>query len=186
MRSANASTPNSDAQPVAALYASAYGDLRRLARHRLAAGQRDTLLNTTALVHESYLRLAEKPDLNLENTFHFLSYAGRAMRSIIVDCFRRRIAERRGSAAAHISVDDDSMIAMAADELVICVHDALEELEKLDARMARIVEMRYFAGMTESEIARVLSITDRTVRREWEKARLWLSDALRSGSLPGN
>jgi RNA polymerase sigma factor (TIGR02999 family) len=184
MTSANEPAPNSDAQ-MAALYTSAYSDLRRLARHRLAAGERDALLNTTALVHESYLRLAEAPGLNLENRLHFLSYAGRAMRSIVVDWFRRRIAERRSAGAVHVSLDDDIASGIATDELVVCVHAALEELEKLDSRMARIVEMRYFAGMTEFEIGQALSITDRTVRREWEKARLWLYDALSSDRVPG-
>lgn len=164
---------------VDALYAETYRDLRRLAHVRLRASRRDTLLDTTVLVHESYLRLAAAGQLQLKDRAHFLRYAGRAMRSVIVDLVRKRQAACRGGSAAHVTLNTaiaDS--TMACDREILRVHQALRDLSKVDPRMVQIVEMRYFAGMTEDEIAETLGIADRTVRREWEKARLWLSDAL--------
>lgn len=160
-------------------YELAYRELRSIARLRLRGGRRDTLIDTTALVHESYLRLAETGHLDLRDRVHFLGYAGQAMRSVIVDLVRRRQACRHGSAAPRVEIDPEIVCGTPpAEKEILRVHDALQDLAKVDPRMVRIVEMRYFAGMTEAEIAEALSITDRTVRREWEKARLWLAQAL--------
>jgi RNA polymerase sigma factor (TIGR02999 family) len=165
---------------VNALFAEAYRDLRNMARMHLRSGGRETLLNTTTLVHESYLRLAAADRVHINDRTHFMSYAARAMRSIIVDMVRKRQAARHGGQAARVTLDLElaSNISVGESE-VPGIHNALDELNKLDARMAQIVEMRYFGGMTETEIAEVLGLTDRTVRREWEKARLWLSAALK-------
>jgi RNA polymerase sigma factor (TIGR02999 family) len=162
------------------LFASTYGELRKLAHARLRAGGRNTVLDTASLVHESYLRFAGAGRLRLEDRLHFMRWAGRVMRSVIVDVARRRQAERRGGAVAHITLTTqiDAPIAGGQDE-ILRVHDALDELASLDARMAQVVEMRYFGGMTEPEIAEALGITDRTVRRDWEKARLLLREALK-------
>ena len=168
-----------DAPPVDLLFTQAYGELRRMARMRLRSARRDTLLNTTALVHESYMRLAEACELRLEDRAHFLAYAGRAMRSVIVDLIRKRMAARHGGDFSHVTLTPELADGLGYGEHeILRVHDALQDLAKFDSRMVRIVEMRYFAGMTESEIGEALAITERTVRREWEKARLWLSDAL--------
>ncbi|HKE96199.1 MAG TPA: ECF-type sigma factor [Povalibacter sp.] len=156
-----------------------YNDLRRLARARLTGNSRGTLLDTTALVHESYLRFANAGELNIADRQHFLRYAGHVMRSVIIDFVRERMALRRGGDAAHVtlntSVSDNSA---ASEEQILRVHEALDELAQYDRRMVQVVEMRYFAGMTESEIADALGVTDRTVRRDWEKARLLLAEAL--------
>ena len=159
-------------------FAETYRELRKLARLRLRAGRRDTLIDTTALVHESYLRLAAGGHPELKDRAHFLSYAGRAMRSVIVDLVRRRQAARHGGAALRVTFDPQIAGAMAGADEILRVHEALLDLAKLDPRMVQIVEMRYFAGMTETEVAGALSVAERTVRREWEKARLWLSQAL--------
>ena len=156
-----------------------YRELRKMARLRLRAGRPDTLIDTTALVHESYLRLAASGQLQLENRAHFLGYAGQAMRSVIVDLVRKRQSCRHGAAASRVSLNLEVIdVTPRGEDEILRVHEALQDLARLDLRMVRIVEMRYFAGMTEAEIAEALSITDRTVRREWEKARLWLAQIL--------
>jgi RNA polymerase sigma factor (TIGR02999 family) len=165
---------------VDALFAAAYRELRQLARARLRAGGRNTLLDTTALVHESYLRLLKASDARFPDRARFLVYAGRAMRSIIVDFARQRLADRRGGDVAHVTYTVQLADGgVAGEQQILQVHEALDELAKVDARMATVVEMRYFGGMTEAEIAEALGVTDRTVRRDWEQARLFLADALR-------
>jgi len=164
---------------VDALFASAYQDLRKLARMRLRGGGRNTVLDTTSLVHESYLRLSRTGQLRVEDRTHFLRYASRAMRSVIVDLVRQRQAERRGGAAEHVTLTTRAGAGgQAGERQILRVHEAVGELARHDPRMAQVVEMRYFGGLTEAEIAEALDVTDRTVRRDWEKARLWLAEAL--------
>jgi RNA polymerase sigma factor (TIGR02999 family) len=155
-----------------------YRQLRVLARARLRSGGRETLLDTTALVHEAYLRLAgvEMPP---DERRRFLAYASRTMRSVIVDFARKRQAERRGGDLFFVTLTGTlaERPTAAADDIVR-VHEALDELAHIDARLAQVVEMRYFAGLTEAQIAQALSISERTVRRDWEKARLLLAGAL--------
>ena len=166
---------------VDAFFAATYRELRRLARARLRTGGRNTILDTTALVHESYLRLSKASDVQFPDRARFLVYAGRAMRSIIVDFARQRLTDRRGGDVAHITYTVQLADGAAAGEQEIMrVHEALDELAKVDERMAKVVEMRYFGGLTEIEIAEALGVTDRTVRRDWEQARLFLADALKS------
>jgi RNA polymerase sigma factor (TIGR02999 family) len=156
-----------------------YRELRKLARARLRAGGRSVLLDTTSLVNEWYLRFVEADGAELQDRAHFMRYAARVMRSVIVDFARKRTAQRRGGGAPHesltVQVADG---ASAGEREIVRVHDALEELAKLDPRMAQVVEMRYFGGMNEPEIAQALEVTERTVRRDWVKARLWLAEAL--------
>jgi RNA polymerase sigma factor (TIGR02999 family) len=168
-----------DGQARAALFEAMYPELRRLAHSRLARG-RQTLLDTCALVHECYMRFAEAGRIELREREHFLAYAAQAMRSIIVDFARARLTEKRGGVAEHTELRTEVDGALPqGDEQIVRVHDALLELESRDARLARVVELRYFAGLGEVEIARALDLTERTVRRDWEKARLLLADALR-------
>jgi RNA polymerase sigma factor (TIGR02999 family) len=165
---------------VDALFAAAYQELRKLARFRLRGGGRNAVLDTTSLVHESYLRLAKAGRLALDDRAHFLRYASYAMRSVIVDLVRQRQSSRRGGAADHITLTTRAGAgAKAGERQILRVHDAIGALAHHDARMAQVVEMRYFGGLTEQEIADALDVTDRTVRRDWEKARIWLSDALK-------
>jgi RNA polymerase sigma factor (TIGR02999 family) len=168
-----------DAAAVNELFEATYRELRKAARRRLRGSSRNTLLNTTALVHESYLRLAGAGQLQIKDRVHFLCYAARAMRTIIVDLVRKRLAERRGGVMKHVTLTTQmGDVASAGEEEILHIHGALDNLAELDPRMAQVVEMRYFAGMTEAEIAEALAVTDRTVRRDWEKARLWLAAAL--------
>jgi RNA polymerase sigma factor (TIGR02999 family) len=162
------------------VFDAAYDELRALARARLNRGGRGTMLDTTSLVHESYLRFADAGRLRAEDRQHFLRYASHVMRSVIVDFVRGRLTERRGGDAVHVTLNSQVGIpADAGENEILRVHEALEELAQHDARMVQVVEMRYFAGMTETEIAGALGVTDRTVRRDWEKARLLLVDFLK-------
>jgi len=138
-----------------------------------------TLLDTTALVHESYLRLVGAKGLPIEDRRHFFTYAATVMRSVIVDFARARRASRRGGDAYHVALDTLSSDVLAEPESdVLRVHEALEVLAKADPHSARIVELRYFAGLTDAEIAETLDISERTLRRAWEKARIMLAAAL--------
>jgi len=168
-----------DAAAADRLFAATYADLRKLARQRLARDRRNTLLDTTSLVHESYVRFATAGTLHLEDRVHFLRWAGHVMRSVIVDFARRRSAVRRGGGVAHITITTGLADGRAGSaEEILGVHEALEEIAAFDPRLAQVVELRYFGGLTEPEIAQALGVTDRTVRRDWEKARLLLRAAL--------
>lgn len=163
-----------------ALFERLYQDLRKLARSRLRHNETITLLDTTALVHESYLRYLNARELAFADRGKFFAYAASVMRSIVVDEVRKRHAERRGGLMERVPLDTGSVEAVAQDdEDVIRVHEALDELAELDPRLARVVEMRYFAGLNETDIAEALGVTDRTVRRDWDKARTLLFAALR-------
>ncbi len=169
-----------DPAALRAMFDATYQDLRQLARARLARGGRGTLLDTTALVHESFVRFANTGNLKLEDRQHFMRYASHVMRSVIVDLARAGKAERRGGEAPHVTLNTAIGDGVAGgEEEILRVHEALEELNVLDPRIVQVVEMRYFAGMTENEVAEALGVTDRTVRRDWEKARLLLARALR-------
>ena len=157
-----------------------YPELRRIAHGRLARNVRDTLMDTTALVHECYLKFSQGARLTPADRLHFLSYAATVMRSIVVDTARAGLAQRRGGDAQHVTLNTEAAHGAAApEEEILDVHAALEDLAKLDPRLVQVVEMRYFGGMKDEDIAQVLGVTDRTVRRDWEKARLLLSKALR-------
>jgi RNA polymerase sigma factor (TIGR02999 family) len=161
-------------------FSGAYQELRRLARSRLRGGGRNTVLDTTALVHETYLKLSRMAGVSFPDRPRFLAYAGRAMRSIIVDIVRQRQTERAGGDIALLTLTGDLVDAVPAQEAhILKVHEALQEMAKLDPRMAQVVEMRYFGGLTDVEIGSALGVTDRTVRRDWEQARLFLAEALK-------
>ena len=166
-----------DARAAEALFEATYPELHRLARARLRSGGRNTLLDTTSLVHEWYVRFVRTSRVRLEDRAHFMRYAGRAMRTVIVDFARKRRAERRGGGRSPEELIPAAEGAAGAEQ-ILRVHEALEELEKLEPRMAKVVELRYFVGLSEAEIAAALDLTDRTVRRDWEKARLLLAEAL--------
>ena len=163
-----------------ALFAIAYPELHRLARSRLRDGGRDTLLDTTCLVHEAYLRFVTAGELRAEDRRAFFAYASQVMRSVIVNSVRERIAQKRGGNGRALTLST-SLAANIADgeDTVLKVHEALEDLEKADPRLAQVAQMRYFGGYSEQEIAETLDITERTVQRDWEKARLILAAALR-------
>jgi RNA polymerase sigma factor (TIGR02999 family) len=169
-----------DAVALHDLFDATYDDLRALARMRLRVQRGGALLDTTALVHESFLRFANAGRLRIQDRQHFMRFAGKVMRAVVVDHVRECVAARRGGGVAHVTLT--TQLGNAATDgatEILRVHEALEELAALDERMSQVVEMRYFAGMTEPEIADALAVSERTVRRYWDKARLLLLEALK-------
>ena len=139
------------------LFAAAYSELRKLARSRLRDGGRNTLLETTALVHESYLRFLKVGELRIEDRRAFFGYASKVMRSVIIDSVRERQAERRGGELTELTLDTQVSAEMPSGEAeVLHVHDALLALEQAEPRLAQVVEMRYFGGYSEPDIAVLL------------------------------
>jgi len=163
------------------LFESAYGDLKRIAHSRLQHNQPITLLDTTALVHESYMRFLNAGKIDLDDRAHFIGYAARVMRSVIVDFIRRRATDRRGGDLIHVSFSTDHENIAAKEDEVLRLDDALAALQAVDPALVTIVEMRFFAGMSVDEVAAALAMSPRTVAREWRKARLILADALQGG-----
>ena len=162
------------------LFAVAYGELHKLARSRLRHGGRNTFLDTTALVHESYLRFLSGGQLRAQDRRAFFAYASRVMRSVIIDSVRERHAERRGGDHARLTLSTQLLEDLAGpEEDVLRVNEALDLLAQVEPRLAKVVEMRYFGGYTEAEVAEALGVTARTVSRDWEKARLLLCSMLK-------
>lgn len=157
-----------------------YDALRLMARRRMRRSGDITLLDTTSLVHECYLRLERADTLAFNDRRQYLAYASKVMHAIVIDMVRARRADRRGGDSAHIELTTGVAGSLPAQEdEVLRVHEALEELAQADPRLAQVVEMRYFAGLSEAEIAECLGVTERTVQRDWRKARLFLSAALK-------
>jgi RNA polymerase sigma factor (TIGR02999 family) len=175
------SEPPSDPKNVGERFAALYPDLRRMARARLRDEQPLTLFSTTALVHETYLDLARRGHLAQVEQRSFLAYAARAMRSILVDHARARQTQRRGERVEHVPLDDElaERLPAAPEDEILHVHDALGVLAQAEPRLAQTIEMAFFAGMTEAEMALALGVSERTVRRDLGKAKLLLEVALR-------
>lgn len=169
-----------DSEALDRLFSELYGELRQLAHARLRRNDVPTLLDTTSLVHESYLRFLKSQQVGIADRAHFMAYAARVMRSVVVDFARERSAQRRGGQDVHVPLNTDAQEASPPGENeVIRVHQALEDLAQVSDRLVRVVEMRYFGGMSETEIAEALGVNERTVRRDWEKARILLAAALK-------
>jgi RNA polymerase sigma factor (TIGR02999 family) len=169
-----------DPVAVDSLYKLLYADLRILAKSRLRRAQDITSLETTGLVHESYMRFLKAGDVMITDKSHFLAYAARVMRSIVVDLIRSRMRERHGGQADIVTLNTNiAESAHQSEDDVIRINDALEELAQVDERLVKVVEMRYFAGLSEEEIAEALGLSTRTVERDWEKARTILYGLLK-------
>jgi RNA polymerase sigma factor (TIGR02999 family) len=166
-----------DAATVRGIFASVYSELKRLARRQLA-GSGAMTLDTTGLVHEAYLKLVSPQGLALRDGSHFFLVAGRAMRQILVDHARRRIAIKRGAGEARVVFEDDLVADDMTPEVLIRLDRALDRLGELDTRLVELVEMRYFAGLSIDEIADTQKLTTRTVHRDWRRARAFLYDAI--------
>ncbi len=158
------------------LFAASYDELRALARSRLRQHPVAGDLNTVALVHETYLRLAGSPPLRALHRRGFFLYASRVMRSVIVDTLRELSAQRRGGDQEQVTLSTElgDELAEATPEQVLDIDAALQALAQDEPRLARVAEMRFFAGHTEAEVAEALGVTERTVRRDWQKASLLL------------
>jgi len=165
------------------LMAKVQGELRRLAASYLRRERGGHTLQPTAVVNEAYLRLVPQRSIHWENRAHFFGIAARMMRRVLVDHARRRQAVKRdGLATSPVTISEVAAPAARVDAIdVLSLHDALSALAELDARQAEIVEMRYFAGLTIEEIAKVLKISPATVKREWTTAKLWLRRRMQNG-----
>ncbi|HEY0459107.1 MAG TPA: sigma-70 family RNA polymerase sigma factor [Pyrinomonadaceae bacterium] len=155
-----------------------YGELRRLAHSYLKSERKDLTLQTTALVHEAYLKLIDQRSVNFQNRAQFFALSATAMRRILLDNARRHTAEKRGS-GEKVFLADIAEIPSDASEKLIELDLALQELEEFDAKQAKIIELRYFGGMTIEETAEVLKISPATVKREWTMARAWLFERMK-------
>lgn len=158
--------------------ATLYRELHQMARRQLG-GQRGHTLDATALVHEAYLKLTSRAGALFEDRAHFFAYAASAMRSVVVDYARQRLAVKRGGDLHRVTdLPDDAGGGLRLDEDMLGLDTALNKLQALDTRLAQVVEMRYFAGLSETEIAGLLKRSERSVRRDWQKARMFLLAAL--------
>ena len=151
-----------------------YDELHAMAHRRLAAGGRDVMLDTTALVHEAYLKLFDREAPDLQSRRHFFAVATVAMRHIVVDHARRRAAVKRGGDLERADLDADDLAAETQAEEILALNDALSRLALVDERLAQVAEHRYFGGYSVEETAMVMGLSDRTVKREWRKARALL------------
>ena len=157
-----------------------YEELHRIAHHFMERQRPNHTLQTTALVNEAYLRLADQSSPNWQSRAHFLAVAARAMRQILVSYARRDQAQKRGGGGARIELDEAAILSPEQSKEIVDLHEALERLGTLDSRKAQVVELKYFGGLDYDEIAEVLEVARITVRRDWEFARLWLYTELHS------
>ena len=154
-----------------------YNDLHRVARNRANVDGRRNELSATVILHETYERLVKLDELKVSDRKQFFTYAAAVMRSVVVDMARARLTARRGAGVSDVPLDTmiESTLASPVDETVMQIHEALDNLEAVEPRLARVVEMRYFAGLTLPEIAEALELTERTVSRDWNKAKALLA-----------
>jgi len=151
-----------------------YDELKRSARRLMSRERANHTLQPTALVHEAFLRLEKQSGIDWENRGHFYGIASRLMRQILIDHARQHGAAKRGFAQVHFSLDDVTIPVETRASSILALNEALELLEALDERQAKIVEMRFFGGLSNTEIAEALDISERTVQRSWSVAKLWL------------
>ena len=161
-------------QALEALVPLIYKELRNLAHNFLYRERPGHTLQTTALVHEAYLKLIDPNDARWQNRAHFFAIAAQAMRRILIHSARKHAAAKRGGPQAELSLDEVADIALEPDINLLKLDEALNELAKIDPRQSRIVELRYFGGLTIEETAEVISVSPATVKREWMMARAWL------------
>jgi RNA polymerase sigma factor (TIGR02999 family) len=187
--------PNSDCGPTELLRAWSQGDgsaldrlmpliyneLHRLARHYMRRERPDHTLQATSLVNEAYLRLIDVNRVEWRNRAHFLALAAQMMRRILVESARNRQRQKRGGGAVHVNLDDVQELPDSKEHELVALSDALSDLATLDARMSRVVELRFFGGLTVDETAHVLNISPETVMRDWKTAKAWLLREIRRG-----
>jgi RNA polymerase sigma factor (TIGR02999 family) len=159
-----------------------YDELRRLAHHFMEGQRPNHTLQTTALVNEAYLRLADQTNPRWQNRAHFFAVAARAMRQILVSYARSQRSEKRGGGAFKVELDEAALVSPEQSKEIVDLHEALEQLSTLDSRKAQVVELKYFGGLNYDEIGEVLKISRVTVRRDWEFAKLWLYTELHNAS----
>ena len=174
-----------DATAVDRLFPLVYDELRRIAHRQLSRERSDHTLGTTALVHEAYLKLVDQSRAQWADRSQFFAIAARAMRRILVDYARQHLAGKRGGRRERVTLDEEMLSLDDRADLLLAVDEALDRLRDLDERATRVVECRFFGGFTEEETAAALGVTERTVRRDWVRAKAWLYEVLReSGEVP--
>jgi RNA polymerase sigma factor (TIGR02999 family) len=161
-----------------ALWQSVYEDLRQIAHRELYRRRSGQTLQTTALVNEAYLKLVDQTPEGWESRLQFFAVAAKAMRHILIDYARQRHRQKRGGGQAHVVLDEAVVVAQERAETFLALDKALTHLATLNERWAQVVEYRFFGGMTEAEMARLFGVSERTVRRDWRKAKAWLAHAL--------
>jgi len=166
------------AEAVGELLPLVYAELRAIAHRRLAGGGRDATLDTSALVHDAYLKLFDRSQLDWQDRRHFFSVAAIAMRQIIVDRARRRGARKRGGGLERVDLDAANLAVDERADDILALNEALSRLAEVDDRLARIVELRFFGGLAVEEVAEVMEMSERTVKRDWRKARALLYQSL--------
>ena len=179
---------NGDQNALERLTPIVYSELRRLARHYLSGERADISLQTTALVNEAYLRLVDYKRMRYGNRAHFFAVSAQLMRRILVDHARRRNL-KRGAGIQHISLEETAVMGIGRDADLVALDDAIQGLARLDPRKARVVELRFFGGLSVEETAEVLKVSAVTVMRDWNTARAWLyrelsGDSSAAGALP--
>jgi RNA polymerase sigma factor (TIGR02999 family) len=152
-----------------------YDELRHLARRHMRNERQGNTLQTTALVHEVYLRLVDVTEVEWQQRAQFFAMAAQMMRRILVDAARARASHKRGAGAVHVNFEETAVVSPEPDRSMVALDDALAAFEQIAPRQAKVVELRYFGGLNEEEIVEVLKISPRTVRRDWEFARVWLA-----------
>ncbi len=157
-----------------------YGELQNIAHRFLVFERKDHTLTTTALVHEAYLNLVDQRQTNWQNKAHFFAIAAQSMRRILIDYARKRNTEKRGGGNPQITLIEELVPGNTYDEDIIAIDDSLKRLEQFDERLAKIVEYRYFAGLSIEETAEVLDVSPATVKRDWRTAKAWLFQDLNS------
>ncbi|WP_022836454.1 sigma-70 family RNA polymerase sigma factor [Salisaeta longa] len=167
-----------------ALWDEVYDELRRIAHFKLLRERQGHTLSTTALVHEAYLKLIDQTQVEWQDRLHFFAMSSRIMRNILIDYARKRKAQKRGGDAAHLQLEDAVVAADESADVFLALDKALSQLATVDERLARVVEYRFFGGMQEKEIAELLDLSPRTIRRDWRKAKAWLSRALKESPEP--
>ena len=162
------------------LYSAVYDELKRLAHRQLRDRSGSNTLSTTELVHEAFLKLARASDSSWESRAHFFGAASRAMREVLVDFARRKNASKRGGSWRAVSLSQaETMLQVQVDDL-LALDSALDQLDAVNQRLRRVVELRFFGGVSQEDIARILGVSSRTVERDWIKARLFLVRAMDS------
>jgi RNA polymerase sigma factor (TIGR02999 family) len=151
-----------------------YSELHRLAQRYMAAEQSGHTLQTTALVHEVYLRLVDAQELDWQNRAHFYAICARLMRRILIDFARARNCEKRGPHFAHIQLEEAATVSAVVGNELLAVDEALKQLAAVDARKSEVVELRFFGGLTTEQIAEALQVSPETVMRDWKLAKAWL------------
>ena len=172
-----------DREALDRLFQVVYAELRGMARRQLARARPGDTLQTTALVHEAYVKLVGAASRDWQDRHHFFAVASRAMRQIVVDAARAQAAQKRGGATPRLALEDQQIAAASRPEELGLLDRALTELESHSDRPARVVELRFFGGLSVEETAAVMNLSERTVKREWRKARAFLFDALRREGL---